>query len=185
MVGERCPVLHEACGGGWSGTPLVEGESRFLAALGAGPDDGTPYLAWSVREHTDPGAPLFAGDDCPARENRRWVEDDIWDALCRGTGLGAPFCRPPAAHMRLQDRMGVAPGAEESDNGDDLLPLTEEDHAALAAALARWRSTHPASVPGWGEGRDPALACLVWLAWWTRWALDRCVHPVLFSRAEP
>lgn len=127
-----------------------------------------------------PDAPDIAGDRA-GRTNTRRPTWSAWRGFARSVGL---------AELLLDPLDGLTRGPSGCVR---LLPGHVEE---IEAALARYRAERPEAVPGWREpvdggdldlgpwrpeteGRDPDLARLVWLAWWARWAVERCALPVV------
>jgi hypothetical protein len=140
------------------------------------------YLNVSVAPLTLPEAPSFPGDG-PGHENHRHPGYGQWSEFLQRVGLYELFFESDSGLMRRH------PGAS---------LLRQSDADAIRAALDRWRSIHPGTVPGWCEcvgcrpyrrpeaeapphdaNLDPNLARLIWLDWWVGWALANCKVPAI------
>lgn len=157
------------------GVTIVIGEACFRVDK----DDGE--VRPDAAEVELPDAPDVLGDFLTRRTNVRQATWSAWEASLRAVGLHDLFRAPGVGIMRG------------SSGCMRLLPAHVEE---IEAALAGYRAAHPDAVPGWREpveggdrgfgpwrpeteGRDPDLGRLVWLAWWTRWAVEHCALPVV------
>lgn len=150
-----------------------------------------PHIGVRVEGTSHPDAPTFPGDGMTGNGSTRSPSYSAWAAFCRNVGLHRLFygreAHEPHEPGRNAGLMSEHPGA---------VLLTKAHHAEIAAALDRYRTTHPGARPGWpvpAEGGndfdgpytpetinlDGDLARLIWLEWWVRWALDSCAIPAL------
>ena len=116
-----------------------------------------------VREIEREDAPNWADDCLTGKGNHRHPGYSQWSEFCGVVGLEDLFFNPRNGLMRKH------PGKER---------LTAEHAAAVKTALVRWNARH--AVPaGWGEGEDPMKARLIWLDYWTSWAVAHCAKPTI------
>lgn len=123
-----------------------------------------------VRAASLPSAPTFPGHGADGGRNTRNAPYGGWEHFCRVSGLHALFLDKSTGLTRLH------PGCFA------LLPCHRD---AIRGALARRQSHHPDAVPGFSEDRasplDGALATLLWLDFWTTWALANCERPAIYN----
>lgn len=132
-------------------------------------------FGWTVAEATHPDAPAIPHDaPWSIHGNRRSPSYTVWSDFATAVGLDDLFNgrHPPL----IPSYPGVA-------------PLTRAIADRFDAALVSYRARYPQAVPRFsasllGDGneigeQDAHLARLIWLAWWTRWAVENCEHPAI------
>lgn len=126
-----------------------------------------------VLRWTERAAPTFPNDELTANSNHRAPSYTVWDTVMREVGLGELFFNSSTGLMRTDSIC---------------TPITAAHLHEVQAALLRWRERYPQALPrfgGWhsaggASDEDAALARLVWLEWWMRWALEQCSNPALY-----
>ena len=139
------------------------------------PNEDGDNFGWTVERATHPDAPAIPNDaPWSVRGNHRSPSYNVWHDFAESVGVADLFNgrNPPL----IPSYPGVA-------------PLTREHADRFDAALVAFRAHHPSAIPrfsadmmGHGEDigpHDAHLARLVWLAWWTRWAVESCEHPAI------
>lgn len=145
-------------------------------------EDGYNHLSVSVNGMALPDAPTFPGDGMTKNGNSRHPGYSQWSEFCRRVGLYDLFFDNERGLIREH------PGC---------FVLTKGHADEIHDALEKWQKDHPKLEPGWCEctskecasmmgnkdakhvERDPALARLIWLDWWVRWALKNCEVPAM------
>jgi len=175
------------------GYTITIGEARVEAPDASEAMDW-PHISVRAEGFSHDDAPTFRGDSMTGNGSSRSPSYTAWAEFCEAVGLYRLFFGVDRgeAHERGGNAglMSRHPGAA---------LLTKEHHAQIAAALVRYRTEHPEARPGWMEhteggdffcgpwdpetvGLDGNLARLMWLEWWTRWALANCKVPTLANR---
>ena len=143
----------------------------------------SPHIRVIAKGAVSDDAPTFPGDELTSNSSSRSPSYSGWHDFCRETGLTELFYSEESGLLREH------PGC---------VVLTSDHLTEIAAALDRYRTMHPGARPGWREhidggdwlrgpfkpeteGLDGNLARLIWLEWWTRWALANCKVPALWN----
>ncbi len=96
--------------------------------------------------------------------------------------LREAFCRESSLE-RLFGREGTP--LFQNWSGLSAVQFTADAVDRVHKALEKYRTAHPAAVPGFTDGEwppsdgvtDPILARLVWLDYWMSWAVQKCEKP--------
>lgn len=119
-------------------------------------DSDEPFAKWDVKKKTLKRAPKFPDS---GQSNTRTPSYTAWAEFSRAVGLNDFFFSAHTGKMRRH------PGCQR---------LTKADLATVEAALSRYRE---------GSQQDPAadqhLVRLRWLAWWVRYAVEKCKRPAI------
>lgn len=143
----------------------------------------SPHIRVIAKEAVSADAPTFPGDGLTSNSSSRSPSYSGWHDFCRETGLTELFYSEESGLLREH------PGC---------VVLTSDHLTEIATALDRYRTMRPGARPGWREpidggdwyrgpfkpeteGLDGNLARLIWLEWWTRWALANCKVPALWN----
>jgi hypothetical protein len=128
------------------------------------------WAEWKVQKASHPEAPTFPNDAMTSNGNARSPSYGVWSEFCREVGL-YDFFYDSRGNLHAGH-----PGC---------IGLTKEDADAISAALTRYRAKAklPPGFEGWGykgpDRYDAWLARLIWLDWWTRWAVENCETPAI------
>jgi len=170
------------------GYTLKIGEACF-----EGDKDEAYLRVWAKSEAHD-DAPTFPNDEMTGNGNSRSPSYTGWAEFCRDTGLYGMFYgldgrrdpymkEDPSCHREtpiLSDHPGFA-------------ALNAADVLAVRHALDQHITKHGDLTPGfrgWAEKEEDAPsdanACaararLIWLHYWTDWAVNNCENPVLVN----
>ena len=168
------------------GYTLIIGEACFEG------DPGECYMRVWANPEAHETAPVFDNDPMTGNGNSRSPGYGVWTDFCRETGLYGMFYGKngrrdpymegdPNCHREtpiLADHPGYA-------------VINAEDVLAIKQALDRHIAKHGELIPGfrpWTERDDetPADAAecaqrarLLWLHYWTDWAVQNCQWPVI------
>ncbi len=135
--------------------------------------DGVKFIRDFVEirpeQHVD--APDIANDEY-CKVNERSMSGTRWEAFCRESSL-----------ERLFGREGTP--LFQNWSGLSAVQFTADAVDRVHKALEKYRTAHPAAVPGFTDGEwppsdgvtDPILARLVWLDYWMSWAVQKCEKP--------
>lgn len=171
------------------GYDIAIGEAEFIG------DTSEWYMrVWAKREAHDT-APTFANDPMTGNTNCRSPGYSVWTNFCRSTGLyGAfygmngqrvPYMEGDPDCYREVPILADHPG---------YAPINQQDADAFRAALDRHIAKHgylEAGFRRWDEPDDEAppdaeicaeRARLLWLVYWTEWAVKNCTWPVIANR---
>jgi len=167
------------------------GYSLIIGELETEYDAEDEYIRLSARGESHPDAPAF-GEPTDGT-NSRWPSYTTWADFTREAGLeelfyGSGWDRGARQYTSCSDSfhrerplLNEHPGAA---------PITRADADFVEAALAAYLAKNPDAKPGFpmdmmgdpipdAEKLSPTLGRLQWLAYWMRWAVDNCKHPVL------
>jgi hypothetical protein len=168
------------------GYTIIIGEACF-----EGDKDEAYLRVWAKGERHDT-APVFPNDPLTGNSNSRSPSYTGWSEFCRETGLYGmffgvngrrdPYMRSdPDCHREvpiMSDHPGYA-------------AINAEDVLAVKQALERHVAKHGDLTPGFREWQERdedapanAMACatrarLLWLNYWTDWAVTHCAHPII------
>lgn len=128
------------------------------------------YCSWEVERVLLENAPSFT-NDVSGKSNSRSPSYTVWDDFCKIVGIHDLFFK------EYEGLMAHHPGC---------VGITKEDADIVSAALAKYKLT-ATLPPGFEEGwnyqgpanYDYALARLIWLDWWMRWAVENCETPAI------
>jgi hypothetical protein len=142
-------------------------------------DDGDLYARWTVEGKELPDAPTFPHDEMTGNSNVRSPSYSGWADFCREAGLHDLFL------LQHDGLMGEHPGCQ---------MVKPSDLQFVQAALTKRKQTSTLP-PGFSdvkfnkdsqswenidEGKyDAALARLLWLEFWMKWALENCETPAI------
>ena len=171
------------------GYDITIGDARFH-----GSKEDAYMTVWAKPEaHED--APLFPNDPLTGKSNQRSPSYSTWADFCRETGLYGmffgingrrdPYMKPDENCHRDTPIMADHPG---------YAAINERDVEAIKAALDQHVSKYGDLVPGFrgflekdedtpADANDCATrARLIWLHYWTDWAVKNCEWPVIANR---
>jgi len=123
------------------------------------------------------GAERIVHHDAPAfgeptdSTNERWPSYTSWWEFCEFVGLTHAIYDSEQRSLR-----GGHPGA---------FPINEKFKKEVDLAMARLIAKYPNAVASYGENENDipeengAMCRLIWLQYWTDWALENCETPVL------
>jgi hypothetical protein len=120
---------------------------------------GNEEATWTIEL---PDAPPLGA--CGARSNHRAPSYSAWASFCRATRLQSLFDDPTTGLMRQH------PGVE---------VITPEHYHLIRSARAAFTARHPNATIEGERTVDEHLARLLWLEWWTVWAVAHCAVPAL------
>lgn len=133
-------------------------------------EHGEPEMYRIVVEHmTNPEAPVFPGDEMTGNGNSRHPGYTQWGEFLRMVGLSDLF------NSREDGLMYEHPGNA---------ALREAHAKEIEEALEDHRLIYPEAVPRFGDEarpEDAALARLIWLDWWVKYALKNCERPCIYN----
>lgn len=150
------------------------------------------YLRVWARSESHKTAPTFLNDEMTKSGNTRSPSYAGWAEFCRSTGLYGMFFGVDGSRPLQADPNGHRDWPILADH-PGYAALNDEDEMAVRHALERHVAEHGELEPGfrsWNEKEEDAppnaLACatrarLLWLHYWTKWAVENCEHPVLVN----
>ena len=135
---------------------------------------------YDVQPLTLPEAPSFYNDEMSSHVNHRHPSYSGWSLFCDSTGLGDLF-------FGSGGLIASHPG---------YVKLTPKHAYIIHDKLEQYQLSHPNDVPGVCDCSDCnayrndiklphhpeynyALARLMWLDWWVKWAIQNCSNPML------
>lgn len=128
-------------------------------------DDGE--LVAAVESMKLEQAPSFNYDVLSQHTNERHPGYSQWDDFCNSAGLHDLFFNQVTGLMRQH------PGT---------FKITYDHYGKIASALKHWKEVHPEAQPRMDSTDvDGILARLLWLEWWTDWALENCKTPAIHN----
>lgn len=150
------------------------------------------YLRVWAEPQAHDEAPTFPNDPMTANGNSRSPAYSAWSDFCRGTGLYGMFF---GLDGRRNPYMQADPNCHRETpimaDHPGFAVINEADVVAIKHALDQHVIAHGELVPGfrdWMEKEDDAPAnartCaqrarLIWLHYWTDWAVRNCKWPVV------
>ena len=146
------------------------------AEIESGFEDGEFYASWSVRTHKEEDAPNFEGDDMTGNSNGRhpgygqWAdflkEVDMYDLfLNRRSSL---MYRHPGCHPLKEEHL---------DRFKEALTKLEDKDKRPAGLDKRYIENPCVNIEDETHSYDKVR--LIWLIWWTEWALKNCKYPAI------
>jgi len=125
------------------------------------------FARFVVNSHSEKDAPDFSsdGDDMTGNSNNRHPGYSQWADFLNRNGLYEVF-------LGENGLMEEHPGIQR---------LTEEHLKMFKEALKKREKSdkRPAGLDEAGETKDYDKVRLLWLVWWTEWALKHCKHPCI------
>jgi hypothetical protein len=171
------------------GYDLAIGEACFDG------DVAEAYMRVWAKPEQHEEAPSFVNDPLTGNSNMRSPGYSVWSDFCRQTGLYGmffgldgrrnPYMEPDPASHREVPIMADHPG---------YAVINRQDVDAIRAALDAHIQKHGDIAPGfrdWHEADEDAPAnaidCatrarLIWLHYWSDWAVRNCQWPVIANR---
>ncbi len=129
------------------------------------------HAAWDVEEMEHPEAPTFPNDEVTGRSNVRCPSYSVWADFCDKVGITELF------YDERKNLHAGHPGC---------IGITAEWADAVHKARVKYegKSTLPAGFEDdWGYRGEPNydyhLARIIWLDWWTQWAIANCETPAI------
>ncbi len=147
------------------GYNLTIGEAKIITYTEDGLESASAVGAKSIARYD---APSF-GEPTDGT-NERWVSYTSWWDFCEFVGLTHAIYDSEQRSLR-----GGHHGA---------FPINEEFKKEVDAAMVRLREKYPFAVAIYGENENDvpeengAMCRLVWLQYWTNYALDNCTSPM-------
>jgi hypothetical protein len=146
-----------------------------------GDDYDAPWLRMTVPHVKRDDAPVFENDEMTGTGNSRHPGYSQWGNFTRHVGLFDYFFNKETGLMREH------PGC---------FPLRECDLQAFRDARKEHERKHPNATPGFDRfvqmidpllrsthaEADGEIARLIWLCYWTEWALKNCERPAICNR---
>jgi hypothetical protein len=145
-------------------------------------DDDEPYTSYDVDSIVLYDAPEFPNDELTGKSNGRSPSYSAWSDFCRKSDI---------THIFYDERghlLGGHPGYV--DITSDMVNTIEEklQKYKKIATLPPGFEGFPAFNPISGDWETPdegkydhILARLIWLEFWTKWALENCEHPAIVN----
>ena len=144
-------------------------------------DDGEYYSRWVVDAHLEKNAPNFKGDTFTENENHRHPGYSQWAKFCRKNGLYSFFFNEDNGLMRRHPGCFLLKKEHLIFFKDKLNELEKRDKRP-AGLDERYIKNEFADIPDGEETTSYDKVRLIWLVWWTEWALKNCKHPAIYNR---
>lgn len=136
-------------------------------------DEDSDILEWQIEDFCHEECPTFPGDS--RKYNYRAPSYSVWDDFCEAVGLEDMFYR------HLPDGRTTGKG---------FIYLAEKHLELVSRRLIEYKGRMKVTIPPGYGGRhernhpsipeyDDYLARLIWLEFWTKWAISNCETPSL------
>jgi len=135
------------------------------------------YCEWTAESKSLDEAPSFVGDEMTGNSNGRYPGYGQWATFVRTVGIEDVFFGDEGL---MSQHPGCAHLTEEHLNRFKLALAKREKKDARPAGLdIRYHTYTGETIPDGEETHDYNKVRLIWLIFWTEWALKNCKHPVI------
>lgn len=142
--------------------------------------DNQLYAGWEVKDRINSDAPSFEGDEVTGNTNHRMPSYSQWAKFCKDVGLYDTFFNEssglmvehPGCKILTKYHLEVFEKALEKRNKENSLP---------AGLSNQYKENEFAKVDESNLTHDYHKVRLIWLIWWTKWALQNCEYPAIYN----
>lgn len=138
------------------------------------------YVRWIVNGHSEPDAPNFEGDTLTQNTNSRHPGYSQWANFLKEVGLYDTFFNEEIGLMR--EHPGCFPLTRQHlvkfKDALEYLNMTDKRPAGLDPRLIK---DDFIQIPQGEETHSYNKVRLIWLIYWTEWALRNCQYPAIYN----